>query len=297
MRHADYIPLCTIAGSDPTGGAGLQGDLKTFAAHGVVGTAVVTAVTVQGRRGVTAGRGRSRRTWWASSWTSSSTRSAPPALKTGMLWDAGIIRAVASRLAGLRAPCVVDPVLAATAGGDLLHPEALTALREDLIPLAHVITPNLLEGARLLDSGAIADGDLVEAARALLDARAPGGAPQGGARRRRRGRRRPRDRRRGRRILRLPRLQGANAHGTGCALARLARGPPRARRSRSPRRPREPRPTCIAPWRLRPRGATAEPSSTPSEVDRAVPIGTPGFARERALGTLPRPRACGLHGR
>lgn len=227
MRHADHIPLCTIAGSDPTGGAGLQGDLKTFAAHGVYGTAVVTALTVQGRRGVT-------RVEPAGAALVGEQLDVvldevlPRGLKTGMLWDAETIIAVAARLSGEGIPLVVDPVLAATTGGGLLHPDALTALRDELLPLAWVATPNLLEGARLLGVADITDDDMAEAARALLalgpravllkgghgggteaiDALATADGVE---------------------LLRLPRLEGANAHGTGCALAaslaaRLAQG-------------------------------------------------------------------------
>ncbi len=230
MLRADYIPLCTIAGSDPTGGAGLQGDLKTFAAHGVRGTAVVSALTVQGARGV------SRVEAVAPDLVAEQLRVVleevrPRALKTGMLWDGPTIRAVASLLeAAPRAPLVVDPVLAASAGGDLLRPEALPALLEALLPLATVITPNLPEAARLLGRATIAPGEEDDAARALLrlGCRAvllKGGhgvgpeavdvlATPSGVQR-----------------FALRRLPGADPHGTGCALsaalaARLGLGRP-----------------------------------------------------------------------
>ncbi len=228
MRPTDHIPLCTIAGSDPTGGAGLQGDLKTFAAHRVYGTAVVTAITVQGRRGVTRVEAAGA-DLVGEQLDVVLEEVVPQGLKTGMLWDAATIRVVARRLGEAAFPVVVDPVLAATTGGDLLHPDALTALRDDLLPLATICTPNLLEGARLLGVGAIADEDMAAAAVAILDL-GPGavllkGGHAGGS-----------DavdvlatRTAGVAELRLPRLAGANAHGTGCALAaslaaRLARG-------------------------------------------------------------------------
>lgn len=230
MRRPDYIPLCTIAGSDPTGGAGLQGDLKTFAAHGVRGTAVVTALTVQGRSGVARVEpvdpdlvGEQIDVVMA--------EVVPAAWKTGMLWSGPIVRVVAERLAARgSAPLVVDPVLAASAGGDLLRPDALAALAAVLVPEATVITPNLPEGARLLGRVSIPPGEEEEAARALLDLGCgavvlKGGHGTGpeavdvlatpeGVRR-----------------LVLPRLAGVNAHGTGCAFAaalaaRLARGVP-----------------------------------------------------------------------
>lgn len=232
MRSDDYIPLCTIAGSDPTGGAGLQGDLKTFAAHGVRGTAVVTAITVQGLRGVSrvlalppdlvAGQ---------LSVVLEEVR--PRALKTGMLWDGATIEAVAERLSTVPGtPVVVDPVLAASAGGDLLQPTALPALKSRLIPLATVVTPNLPEAARLLGVAHSSPYEVEEAARALLDlgCRAvllKGGHATG-----------PQAvdvlaTREGVTPFALPRLPGIDPHGTGCALsaalaARLGRGQPLA---------------------------------------------------------------------
>ncbi len=219
MRKPDYIPLCTIAGSDPTGGAGLQGDLKTFAAHGVRGTAVVTAVTVQGARGV------------------SRVEPVPPdlvaeqlavvlseveplALKTGMLWDSATIEAVAAALTPHRGrmPLVVDPVLAASAGGDLLVPGSLATLVARLLPLASVITPNLPEAARLLKRGTIGDREAPEAARALLALGCGAVLLKGGHG----GGKEAVDwlaTSTGVTRLALPRLPGVDPHGTGCALS------------------------------------------------------------------------------
>lgn len=231
MSNAHHIPLCTIAGSDPTGGAGLQGDLKTFAAHGVVGTAVVTAVTVQGRKGV------QRVEYLPSDLVAEQLavvleEVVPAGIKTGMIGTGEQIRAVAGLLEGRReAPLVVDPVMAATAGGSLLEREALPALLDVLLPLADVITPNLPEAARLLGREAICEDEMEDAATALagLGCRAvllKGGhgegaeatdvllTPEGALHR-----------------LALPRIEGVAPHGTGCALAsalaaRLAAGAP-----------------------------------------------------------------------
>ncbi len=218
MDAPSRIPVCTIAGSDPTGGAGLQGDLKTFAAHGVRGTAVVTAITVQGRRGV-------RRVdpappdLVAEQIAVVLDEVRPRAWKTGMLWDGGIVRAVAEALSTLRGvPLVVDPVLAASAGGDLLREDALGPLRDRLIPTATVITPNLPEAARLLGVPGIEEDEMDDAARGLLalgcgavvlkgghaagDTAVDRLATAAGVRR-----------------FALPRVQGVSAHGTGCAFA------------------------------------------------------------------------------
>jgi hydroxymethylpyrimidine/phosphomethylpyrimidine kinase len=228
MRRPDHINLCSIAGSDPTGGAGLQGDLKTFAAQGVRGTAVVTAVTVQGARGV------SRVVPIAAEVVAEQlavvlAEVRPAAVKTGMLWDGATVQEVA-RVLGQAPdlPKVIDPVLAASAGGALLQPDALAALRSSLLPLATVLTPNLPEAARLLGLEQISDAEADEAARALLDLGPQAVLLKGGhgsgveaidvlATRR------------GVERFGLPRIAGIDPHGTGCALsaalaARLARG-------------------------------------------------------------------------
>ena len=228
MNRLDHTPLCTIAGSDPTGGAGLQGDLKTFAAHGARGTAVVAAITVQGARGL-ARVLPVPPDLVAEQVAVVLEEVRPRAWKTGMLWDAPTVRAVAAALAKRGgAALVVDPVLSATAGGDLLRADALPALKDALFPLADLVTPNLLEAARLLGRSALLDGEVEDAARSLLalGCRAvllkgghTGGeqavdvlATAGGLTR-----------------FALPRLPGANVHGTGCALSasiavRLGRG-------------------------------------------------------------------------
>lgn len=148
----DTHPPCalTIAGSDSGGGAGIQADLKTFAAHGVHGLSVLAALTAQHTRGVTAVH-------------------VPPtefldaqidacfddfriaAVKLGMLANAEVIDAVARALERHRPPQVVlDPVMVATSGARLLEADALDALRTRLLPLATVVTPNLPEAELLL---------------------------------------------------------------------------------------------------------------------------------------------------
>lgn len=141
----------TIAGSDSGGGAGIQADLKTFLALGVHGTSAITCVTAQNPRKVTAIRACSE----------SIVRQQieavfealkPRASKTGMLLTEGIIRVVAGWFAsGRRGPLVVDPVMVATSGARLLRPSAIRALREELLPLATVVTPNLDEAQILVD--------------------------------------------------------------------------------------------------------------------------------------------------
>jgi hydroxymethylpyrimidine/phosphomethylpyrimidine kinase len=163
----------TIAGSDSGGGAGIQADLKAFARCGVYGTTAITAVTAQNTRGIRA------------------VAPLPPeivraqieavvadigvdAVKTGMLVSAATIEAVARSVRELLVgvPLVVDPVLTATSGGELLQPAAMSTLIDELLPLTSVLTPNLPEARALLSyarHAAAGSDDDEELARALLD--------------------------------------------------------------------------------------------------------------------------------
>ena len=213
------IPVAlTIAGSDSSGGAGIQADLKTFAALGVYGASVITALTAQNSKGVLA------------------MHAAPPdivaaqldavfsdldiaAVKIGMLANAAIIEAVAAALARHRARNVVlDPVMAASTGADLLHGDAMAALR-GLTRHVQVLTPNLPEAAALLDAmmardeaemRAQAEKLLALGAGAVLIKGGHAGGPES--------------------VdllvdaqycvrLAAPRVQTENTHGTGCTLA------------------------------------------------------------------------------
>ena len=138
----------TIAGSDSSGGAGIQADLKTFSALGVYGASVVTALTAQNTRGVHDVPAECVARQMDSVFGDLTVR----AVKIGMLSRPGTIAAVADGLARHRGgPVVLDPVMVATSGDRLLAPEAVDALRRLLLPLALVVTPNLPEAAALLD--------------------------------------------------------------------------------------------------------------------------------------------------
>ncbi len=151
MSHsAVTMPVAlTIAGSDSGGGAGIQADLKTFAALGVHGTSVVTCITAQNPRRVAAIEPCSP-ALLRSQLAAVFAELRPHAIKTGMLLSAEIIRAVARFLKSLpNIPLVVDPVMIATSGARLLQPPALDALTRELLPLATLVTPNLAEAAVL----------------------------------------------------------------------------------------------------------------------------------------------------
>ena len=140
----------TIAGSDSSGGAGIQADLKTFSAFGVYGASVITALTAQNTRGVV-GVDPVAASFVGAQIDAVLSDLDVRAIKTGMLADAAIVEMVAGRLRqGQRRLLVVDPVMVATSGDVLLAPDAIDAVKRELIPLATIITPNLPEAARLL---------------------------------------------------------------------------------------------------------------------------------------------------
>jgi hydroxymethylpyrimidine/phosphomethylpyrimidine kinase len=150
--HADAHPMkiaLTIAGSDSGGGAGIQADLKTFQQFGVFGTSVIVALTAQNTLGV---RGvETVPEWMIGAQLTALAEDLPPAaLKTGMLAEAAVVRQVARAIRENGwGPLVVDPVMVSTSGARLLTTEAEDVIREDLLPLATVVTPNVDEAAIL----------------------------------------------------------------------------------------------------------------------------------------------------
>lgn len=224
------VPIAlTIAGSDSSGGAGIQADLKSFAAFGVYGASVITALTAQNTRGVS-GIHLVPAEFVTAQLDAVFADLDVAAVKIGMVAELSTIEAIARALSLRSAvPIVLDPVMVATSGDRLLSAEAVKYLREGLIPLASLVTPNLPEAAALLeepiasDEAAIANQGkrlLAMGARAVL---IKGGHAQGAesidylfA---------------GSEViaLRAPRLATTNTHGTGCSLssaiaASLAKG-------------------------------------------------------------------------
>ncbi len=211
-----YFAL-TVAGSDSGGGAGIQADLKTFAALGVHGLCALTAVTAQNSRGVE-GVLRIQPKMVSAQIKAVMEDMGCGAAKTGMLFDAAIIHQVARdvRRYGIK-PLVVDPVMVAKGGHRLLRESAEKALRTELLPLAAIVTPNMEEAARLagLEVGAI--GEMKEAAKRIYDlgpraVLVKGGHLNAGA---------VDVFYDGRKFLELaaPRSKTTNTHGTGCTLS------------------------------------------------------------------------------
>jgi hydroxymethylpyrimidine/phosphomethylpyrimidine kinase len=210
--------VLTIAGSDPSGGAGIQADLKTFSALGGYGMAVLTGLTAQNTLGVR------------------SVHPVPPrfvaeqldavfddvhvdAVKIGMLGTAGVIHAVADVLAVRRPPYVVlDPVMVAKSGHRLLDPDAVSALRTRLLPIVHLVTPNLPEAADLLGAPVASDESTMHQQAVALAGLGPAvllkGGHLGGAES-------PDLFRQGEvtRRFTAPRIGTKSDHGTGCTLS------------------------------------------------------------------------------
>jgi hydroxymethylpyrimidine kinase/phosphomethylpyrimidine kinase len=167
MATRQRIPCAlTVAGSDSGGGAGIQADLNTFAALGVHGASAITCITAQNPRGVLGIQPCSPRIVRLQL-EAVFTELRPAAVKTGMLYSAGLIQAVADFLRTIRCPLVVDPVMVATSGARLLKPEAVRRLCSRLLPLATLITPNLHEAEILSGLTLRSVEDLRAAARGL----------------------------------------------------------------------------------------------------------------------------------
>ncbi|KVV54580.1 hydroxymethylpyrimidine/phosphomethylpyrimidine kinase [Burkholderia cepacia] len=168
MTHP--IPnILTIAGSDSGGGAGIQADLKTFSALGAYGASAITALTAQNTRGVT-GVHAPDAAFVTAQLDAVFSDIRIDAVKIGMLANAAIVHAVADALRRYAPRFVVlDTVMISKSSHALLAPDAVDALRDALLPLATVVTPNLPEAAALLnDVPATTEDDMVRQGRALL---------------------------------------------------------------------------------------------------------------------------------
>lgn len=158
----------TIAGSDSGGGAGIQADLKTFAAHGVYGTSAITAVTAQNTLGVSAWQALPADLVTAQIEAVVGDIGAD-AVKVGMLATVAIVEAVAAAIQALDLPHVVlDPVMVAKGGDRLLEEDAVAAIRVELLPRAHIVTPNVPEAAVLAEMPVRTLDDMRTAARRIL---------------------------------------------------------------------------------------------------------------------------------
>jgi hydroxymethylpyrimidine/phosphomethylpyrimidine kinase len=218
----------TIAGSDSGGGAGIQADLRTFAAHGLHGTSALTAVTAQNSVTVTAYVALEPQMVVAQVEAVASDM-AVAAVKTGMLANRAIVAAVADLLRRLSPPhIVVDPVMVAKGGARLLDADAERAYVERLFPVAHVLTPNLPEAEALLGRPVRTREAMRQAARDLVAMGPRAVVVKGGHLE---GEEAVDVFHDGRRLeeLAAPRIATPNTHGTGCTFsaaiaARLALG-------------------------------------------------------------------------
>lgn len=225
---SEQLPIAlTIAGSDSGGGAGIQADLKTFHAFGVYGTSVVTAITAQNTRGVSDVYAVPLDTV-AQQIAAVVTDLRPAAVKTGMLANSELVSTVARGLTKHElGRYVMDPVMVATSGDRLLDEDAEGSLRDELLPLAVLVTPNLQEAAILTGRAVETLADMAAAARHLVERGAGAALVKGGHLE-------------GdavdllwdgvdQRLWSRPRIETRHTHGTGCTLsaaiaAGLARG-------------------------------------------------------------------------
>ena len=160
--------VLTIAGSDSGGGAGIQADLKTFAAHGVYGTSAITAITAQNTLGVIAWQALPADLVTAQIEAVAGDIGAH-AVKIGMLATAAIVEAVGAAIEELDLPQVVlDPVMIAKGGDRLLEEDALAAMRAELLPRAHVVTPNVPEAEVLAGMSITSVEEMRQAATRIL---------------------------------------------------------------------------------------------------------------------------------
>lgn len=164
MNYSKIKTALTIAGSDSSGGAGIQADLKTMLANGVYGMSAITALTAQNTMGVTA-ISEVTPEFLGQQLDAIFTDIFPDAVKTGMVANAELVGIIAERLAFYGARnIVVDPVMIATSGARLISENAVETLREKLLPIATLVTPNIPE-AEVLSGMRIADkSDMEEAA-------------------------------------------------------------------------------------------------------------------------------------
>ena len=213
----------TIAGSDSSGGAGIQADIKTIAAHGLFAETAITALTAQNTLGVRSVMEATPRI--VADQIDAVFEDIPPAaVKVGMVSSAEIIEVIAERLSAHRARnVVVDPVMVATSGSRLIDEGAVSALADALVPLADIVTPNMPEAEVLAGFPVVDDDSMLRAANAIVErAAAKGGAtavlvkgghgtasaddvlvlPDGSHR-----------------WFRAARIDTANTHGTGCTLS------------------------------------------------------------------------------
>lgn len=209
----------TIAGSDSGGGAGIQADLKTFSALGVYGASVIAALTAQNTLGVTAIHDVPAE--FVTAQIDAVFSDLPVnAVKIGMLSQPDVIRAVAAGLDRYaQTNVVLDPVMVATSGDMLLRDESVAVLIADLLPRASLVTPNLREAARLLDTDVATDEAGMEAqAEAILRLGAQAVLVKGGH-----GSGPESDdllmSASGKRWFSAPRIDTLNTHGTGCTLS------------------------------------------------------------------------------
>lgn len=211
------IAALTIAGSDSGGGAGIQADIKTFAAHGVYGASVITALTAQNTKNVTAIH-TPPADFVGEQLTAVLDDIQIHAIKTGMLANADIIEKIVEILKTKNIPLVIDPVMISKSGNALLQPNAIENLKNLLIPLCTIITPNTPEAEELTGIKIKTKNDMITAAQKILKMGAKNVVIKGGHRT---GENSDDLFKNTHQEIWLPaqRIQTNNTHGTGCTFS------------------------------------------------------------------------------
>jgi hydroxymethylpyrimidine kinase/phosphomethylpyrimidine kinase len=220
MMTRTRVPIAlTIGGSDSGGGAGIQADLKTFAAFGVHGTSVITCLTAQNPKGVL-GVQPTTPALVRQQLDAIFAELPPAACKTGMLFSTEIVRAIVEFFRGKkRAPLIVDPVMVATSGARLLKLSAIKAICNELLPRATLVTPNLDEAGLLTGMRIRDEEDLRSAARSIVERFGCAALVKGGHLR---GTREAVDifnDGKSELLLAAPFVRSVSTHGTGCAYS------------------------------------------------------------------------------
>ena len=193
--------VLTIAGSDPSGGAGIQQDLKTITACGCYGATVITSLTSQNTLGVQSAMAVPADVV-ASQLQSVLSDLQPAAIKIGMIPDSDVAAAIVHALCDVRVPIVYDPVMISTSGYALMAPDAIDYIAQHLFPLCTLITPNLLEAQRIsvysLSAACLVKGGHADSAQMTDILYMPDGTTH---------------------QYTTPRIRTRNLHGTGCTLS------------------------------------------------------------------------------
>lgn len=218
MKKKRYYSVLTIAGSDSGGGAGIQADIKTFSALGCFGTSAITAVTVQNTQGVSAIHNIPADIVFKQI-KAVMDDIRPTALKIGMVHSSHLALTIASAIRGYAIPSILDPVMVATSGDKLIEDSTIETLKEKLIPLIKLVTPNIHEAQILAGMAINNNEEMIEAAHRILKLGCEAVLIKGAHLKQKRLSDVYVDISRKKKIFKSRYIETPNTHGTGCTLS------------------------------------------------------------------------------